>query len=75
MQAYDTAIVKEQSNADYCNAQIEEDIKSKVSIPSDLSDDVWGELPKYQYAMHLEQIKKDKEAVTKKRHMVRATLD
>jgi len=31
------------------------------SVPSDLSDDMWGELPKYQYQKYLEQQRIDKE--------------
>jgi predicted aconitase len=40
-----------------------------------LSEDVWGELPKYQALMHAEQMKKEKQDLKNKRNMVRETLD
>lgn len=45
------------------------------SIPSQISDDMWGELPRYQYKLHQEQIKKAKEEVKRKKQLVRTTLD
>lgn len=52
-----------------------DDELTKVSVPSDLSDDVWGELPKFNYLKHQENLKKEKEALKRKRENVRATLD
>ena len=54
------------------NSQTEDD---RISLPSDLSEDVWGELPKYQALMHAEQMKKEKQDLKNKRNMVRETLD
>lgn len=45
------------------------------SIPSAISEDMWGELPKYQYKLHQNQMKKAKEDLKKKKEMVRNTLD
>lgn len=45
------------------------------SIPSQISDDMWGELPKYQYKLHLDQLKKAKEDVKRKKQLVKSTLD
>ena len=36
---------------------------------------MWGELPKYQYRLHLDQMKKAKEDLQRKKEMVRSTLD
>lgn len=45
------------------------------SIPSAISEDMWGELPKYQYRLHQNQMKKAKEDLQRKKEMVRNTLD
>ena len=45
-----------------------------VEAPSQISEDMWGELPKYQYIKYLEQQKKEKDDQAKKRLMVRETL-
>ena len=47
----------------------------KVSVPSQLSEDVWGEVPRYQYLRYQEDLKREKEADRLKRDRVRATLD
>ena len=36
---------------------------------------MWGELPKYQYRLHQNQMKKAKEDLQRKKEMVRNTLD
>ena len=43
----------------------------QISVPSELSEDMWGELPRYQYQKHLEQIAKEKEEQQRKRNLVR----
>lgn len=40
----------------------DDDQKTRVSVPSDLSEDVWGELPKFNYIKYQENLKKEKEA-------------
>jgi len=40
-----------------------------------LSEDVWGEVPRYQYLKYQEDLKREKEAQKQKRDRVRATLD
>ena len=47
----------------------------KVSVPSEISDDMWGELPKYQYKLHLDQLKKAKEDIKRKKQLIKTTLD
>ena len=54
-------------------AAVQED--DRVSIPSQISDDMWGEVPKYQALVVQEQIRKEREAFEQKRKMVRKTLD
>ncbi len=41
------------------------------SLPSDLSDDMWGELPKFRYHQHKEQMRKDKQDKKLKREAVK----
>ena len=36
---------------------------------------MWGELPKYQYKLHLDQMKKAKEEVKRKKILIKNTLD
>ena len=36
---------------------------------------MWGELPKYQYKLHLDQLKKAKEDVKRKKILIKNTLD
>ena len=45
------------------------------SIPSELSDDIWGELPRFRDYQHQQQMKKEKEDQQRKREAVRKTLD
>lgn len=47
----------------------------KVSIPSQISEDMWGELPKYQAKLHLDQVKKAKEELKRKKQLIKTTLD
>jgi len=54
---------------------ISPDVPDNVSVPSNLSEDLWGEIPKFQ-AYKQEQMKKaEKEAFMKKRSLVRQTLE
>ena len=46
-----------------------------VYIPSQISEDQWGELPKYQYKLHLDQVKKAKEELKRKKQLIKTTLD
>ena len=45
----------------------EDDQMTRVSVPSDLSEGVWGELPKFNYIKYQENLKKEKEAQKRKR--------
>mmetsp|Transcript_4448 Transcript_4448/g.6581 ORF Transcript_4448/g.6581 Transcript_4448/m.6581 type:complete len:80 (+) Transcript_4448:1227-1466(+) len=45
------------------------------SLPSDISEDMWGELPKFQHMKYMEQLKKEKDDREKKKSLVRQTLD
>ena len=38
-----------------------DDKSDKISVPSDLSQDLWGELPRHNYRKFLEQQKKEKQ--------------
>lgn len=44
------------------------------SLPSDISDDMWGELPKYQSMLHQEQIKKERADHLAKKALVKDSL-
>ena len=46
-----------------------------VECPSELSEDMWGELPRFQDYQHKQQMKKEKEKDKEKRDNVRKTLD
>ena len=45
------------------------------SIPSEISEDMWGEIPKLQAYQNAQALKKEKEDRQQKRDMVRKTLD
>jgi hypothetical protein len=45
------------------------------SIPSEISEDMWGELPRFKDYQHKQQMKKEKEDFMIKREKVRQTLD
>jgi hypothetical protein len=45
------------------------------SEPSNLSDDMWGEIPKYNHMKYQEQLKKEKVDFLQKRQIVKKTLD
>ena len=45
------------------------------SIPSEISEDMWGEIPKLQAYQNAQAIKKEKEDRQQKRDLVRKTLD
>lgn len=51
------------------------DNRDAVSIPSDLSDDLWGELPRFQAMKLREQQEKEKNDIKLKRNAVRSTLE
>lgn len=51
------------------------DNEDVISIPSNVSDNHWAELPKYQAMKHLEQLNRDKEEAEKKKSMIKSTLD
>ncbi len=46
-----------------------------VSVPSQLSNDMWGEVPKFLAYKQEEAKKKERDAFLKKRSMVKQTLD
>jgi hypothetical protein len=46
-----------------------------VSLPSEVSENQWAEVPKYQAYKEQEIKKKEKENFLQKRSMVKATLD
>ena len=52
--------------------KIDEEVKS---LPSEISEDMWGELPKYQQILHQEQMRKEKEERERKKNLVRNTLE
>ena len=45
------------------------------SIPSEISEDMWGEIPKLQAYQNAQILKKEKEDRQQKRDLVRNTLD
>lgn len=45
------------------------------SIPSELSEDMWGEVPKFNYLKHQEYLKKQKDDIIKKKQIVKISLD
>ena len=45
------------------------------SEPSNISDDMWGEIPKYNHMKYQEQLRKEKEQFLQKRQIVKKTLD
>ena len=47
----------------------------KESVPSELSEDLWGELPKYHHHKYQEALKKEREDNKQKIKLVRETLD
>lgn len=51
------------------------DVDDAVSVPSQLSNDMWGEVPKFQAYKQEEAIRKERESFLKKRSMVKQTLD
>ena len=51
------------------------DHRDDLSIPSDLSEDLWGELPRYQALKLKEAQEKEKKDMEIKRNMVRNTLE
>ena len=44
------------------------------SLPSDISEDMWGELPKYQSMLHQEQMKKERADKAAKKILVKEHL-
>ena len=44
------------------------------SLPSDISEDMWGELPKYQSMLHQEQLRKERADTLAKKTLVKDTL-
>ena len=44
-------------------------------MPSDISDDEWGEIQKFGQRLHEEQLKKQKEMMEQKRKQVKDVLD
>jgi len=51
------------------------DQEDNISVPSHISEDMWGEVPKYQALIVQEQIRKERENFMDKRNAVRKTLD
>lgn len=51
------------------------DIDDRMSVPSQLSDDMWGEVPKYQAYLQEENKRKERETFLKKRSLVKNTLE
>jgi len=45
------------------------------SLPSDMGDDLWGEIPKFQHQRYLQDLKKQKVDKIAKKNMIRQTLD
>lgn len=45
------------------------------SVPSELSTDMWGELPRFRDYKHKQQMQKEKEDHQQKRQNVKKTLD
>ena len=45
------------------------------SIPSEISQDMWGEIPKYNYLIHQEQLKKQKNDIILKKQIIKISLD
>ena len=50
-----------------CEAETGSQSGRVIKAPSEISQDMWGELPKYQYIKYLEQQKKEKDDEAKKR--------
>ena len=38
------------------------------SIPSDIDEDMWGEIPKYQYLIHKQELQKAKDDAKNKKN-------
>ena len=55
--------------------RVEDDEDDKVSVPSAISEDMWGEIPKYQAMKEKEYQEKVKSDFLRKRDAVKATLD
>jgi hypothetical protein len=51
------------------------DVDDRMSVPSQLSDDMWGEVPKYQAYLQEENKRKERETFLKKRSLVKNTLE
>lgn len=51
------------------------DWNDKTSVPSEISDDMWGEVPKYQAFKDNEARKKERDVFLKKRSVVKNTLE
>ena len=51
---------------DSSNPHDKDDVDN-VSVPSGISDDMWGEIPKYQYLVHQQEMRKASEAAKKKK--------
>jgi len=47
----------------------------RVSLPSNISDNQWAELPKYNALKYRELQEKEKEEYAKKRSLIKQTLD
>lgn len=57
------------------NKKSPENFYETESIPSEISEDMWGELPRFKDYQHQQQMKKEKEDHQKKLQKVRQTLD
>jgi hypothetical protein len=51
------------------------DINGNTSVPSEISDDMWGEVPKYQAFKDNEARRKERDVFLKKRSVVKNTLE